>query len=357
MRIRRSLLRLAGGVAVLAATLLLPPVRLRAVALPVMFEALGREVPHPFAPEVEPLDTTLDGIPGRLYSPREGLPPIVIVPGAAPAGIEDPRVNLVARALSRAGREVFIPQLELYREHFTESDFDTIARAIVTLSGRARPSQPVTVLGISYGGSFALVAAADPRVDEKISRIAVLGSYFDLVGLVQAVTTGVSQVEGRTIPWDAHPLAREILYARATELAPEPDRMQLIDALGGKGDPGALSPEVRALYDLLTNRDPSRTFRLAEGLGSEARRFLDRFSPATVARQIDVPVLAMHSTDDPVVPFGELTRLARGMPEAQTVAVSLFRHVDFDASSLRQWFEVLPDLWRLWHFSTWILTV
>jgi len=354
VRIRKPLLRAAGGAAVLTALLLLPPIRTRALALPVVFEALGRDFPRPFAPEVRADDSGLDGISGRLYTPGKGAAPILLVPGAAPAGVTDSRANLVARALARAGREVFIPDLDLYRERFTENDLKTIARAVVALSERS--DQRVTVLGVSYGGSFALVAASDPIVENRIARIAVLGSYFDLVGLIQAITTGVSMVGGEEIPWEGHSLAREILYARATELAPETERSLLIDALAEKHDPEELSPETQSIYELLVNDDPGRSFLLAERLGPDAQQFLARFSPASAAGDINVPVLAMHSTDDPVVPYGELIRLGNAMSEAETLTVSLFQHVDFDAHAVSDWLDVLPDLRKLWYFATWSLS-
>ena len=333
--------------------LALPPLaRNRISAASTVLEALGVPFPRPFAPDVEPETAEVGGVMGRLYT-SGNHPAILVVPGATPAGVTDSRVNAVARGLARAGRTVFIPELDLYREQFTKADLERIVQAVGGLaewSGR-----PVTVLGFSYGGSFALVAAADPRMEGRLARVATLGAYYDLEGVIQAVTTGGSIVDDRFIPWDAHPIAEAVLAARTAELLPEEERDPLLAALDGKLDPEDLAPDARALYDLLVNDDPTLTAELAGRLPSPLRALIEGFSPSQVADQIAVPVLAVHSTDDPVVHYAELLRLREGMPEADTRTVELFRHVDFDPRSPSGWLSLAPDLWKVWHLTTWVL--
>lgn len=330
----------------------LPAIRSRVKATAVVLDSFGVSVPRFLVADVEVSDTEVNGVPGRLYSPPRPSPAILLVPGATPAGVEDARVHAVASAMAGSGRRVFVPELELYQERFDEVDLDRIVKAA---SGLATDSgEPVSITGFSYGGSFALVAVADPRLDGKVARVSVLGAYFDLVGVVQAITTGVSLVEGALYRWDPHPAARQVLYGRAAELAPTEEQDALLDALGGEADAGGLSPSSRALYDLLSNRHPARSFPLAQDLSVEATGLLERFSPSTVADRITVPVLAMHSVDDPLVPYGELWRLAHGLPEARIQTVSLFSHVDFDPTSLRDWMAALPDLWRVVGFAAFV---
>jgi pimeloyl-ACP methyl ester carboxylesterase len=210
------------------------------------------------------------------------------------------------------------------------------------------------LLGVSYGGSFGLVAATDPRLRDRLSLVATFGAYFDLVGVIQAVTTGVSLVGGARIPWDGAPTARAILEHGIVGLLPEDARPGLRAALD-RGDPSGLPPEGRAVFDLLGNRDPGRTRTLAEALPPELRGVLERFSPATVAAGLEVPVLAMHSTDDPAVPYGELLRLRRALPEAWVVTVSSFRHVDPSRSAPGGWPALVSDAWGAWGFTSRLL--
>lgn len=353
-----SRLRSARWASLLALGLILfalsPPVRLRAKAAATMFEAVGRWVPRPFAHEPQPVASKMGGVAGRLFPGRPGDGGVLLVPGAAPAGIEDPRTNSLATALARSGRAVFVPDLELYEERFEVED---IERLVISLVGLAEiTGRPVVAVGVSYGGSFALIAAADPRVDGHLSRVATFGAYFDLVGVIQAITTGASLVGDRVITWEAHPMARDFLYARTTlQLVPITEQSLFLDALAGKVDSSHLSPSSRAFFELLVNQDPQLTFQLAEALAPEYLVFLETFSPSAVADQIKVPVRALHSTDDPIVPYAELVRLGESMPDVDTTLVSIFEHVDFDPSSPGDWLAASPDLLRLWSFITWVL--
>ena len=102
---------------------LLPVVRNRISATATLLEALGTSVPRPIAAHVKPETAEVGGVMGRLYTSGD-YPPVLVVPGATPQGVDDARVNDLARALARAGRTVFIPELDLYREQFTKADRD-----------------------------------------------------------------------------------------------------------------------------------------------------------------------------------------------------------------------------------------
>jgi pimeloyl-ACP methyl ester carboxylesterase len=330
---------------------LLPPVQAPAKALAVVVEAIGLEVPRVFSPPVARVEIALDGVTGDLYYPGERAPAIVLVPGAVEGGKDDPRVVRVARAIARAERAVFVLDLELAERRFVESDIDRIVRAARALDEHPLVNGPVSILGFSFGGSFGLIAAADPALDGRLAQVAVFGAYFDLVGMIQAVTTGVSLVDGRRIPWEPHPLAAEILEDVALRLVPPAGREQFAAALDGSVGPDELAPPLRSLYELLRNEDPGRTFRLAARLPDQALESLERFSPSSVAADITAPVIAMHSVDDPAVPYGEALRLVRGLPGTSLSSVSLFRHVDFEPRSPGDWTRAAGDLWSVWRFA------
>jgi fermentation-respiration switch protein FrsA (DUF1100 family) len=336
---------------VMAGLGMLPPVQARAKALGVLVEAIGFNVPRPFAAPVARVEVSLDGVAGDLYYPGEPAPAIVLIPGAVEEGMDDPRVVRTARALARAERAVFVVDLELAERRFVEEDIDRIVRAARALGSHPLMNGSVSILGFSFGGSFGLIAAADPRLDGRLEDVAVFGAYFDLVGMIQAVTTGVSLVDGRRVPWEPHPLAAEILEDVALRLVPAEGRDALAAALGGSLAPDRLPPPLRSVYELLRNDDPERTFELAASLPGEARAALERFSPASVADDINAPVIAMHSIDDPAVPYGEALRLVQGLPGTSLTSVSLFRHVDFEPRSVGDWTRATGDLWSVWRFT------
>jgi pimeloyl-ACP methyl ester carboxylesterase len=351
----RARRKLEIGVAVLALTgvvaALLPPVQARGKAIAVLADALGASFPRPFAADVSRAEVNLSGVEGDLYDPGVRAPAVILIPGAAEKGRDDPRVIRLARAIARAERVVFVPELVLYEQRLEETDIDAIVAAGQTLG---RDYGSVALLGISYGGSLGLLAAADEGLD-GLELVATFGAYFDLTGVIQAVTTGVSLVGDERIPYEAEPRAEEILFDIAIDLAPERAQPFLRDALNGDVPPGRLPEPALAVYRFLSNKDPERTFPLANELPERMRDLLERFSPSTVAEEIDAPVVAMHSRDDPAVPYGEAVRLERGLDDVRLATVTIFKHVDLNEGEV-EWRSALGDMVDAWRFTSWILS-
>lgn len=335
---------------VLAASSLLPSARTRFKAAGVLAEALGMSPPRPFAPPLEISSIGFGDSRGDLYSPRDGAPGIVLIPGAALLGKNDPRVVRLAIALSRADRTVFVPQLSLAERRLAAADITRLRHAARGL--RDHTDTRVVLLGFSYGGSFGLLAAADPSTADALERVAVFGAYFDLVGVLQAATTGVSIVEGERFTWEPDPAVGELVGGYGLRLV-TPDRRRALKAALEKRSGEGLEDEARAVFDLLTNDRPELTADLVRRLPQPSRRLIERFSPAAASDRIRTPVLAMHSQGDPAVPFAEILRLERQLPEAKVVKISSFRHVDFGGvRALR----ATVDLLQVWRFASLVLS-
>jgi pimeloyl-ACP methyl ester carboxylesterase len=349
---RRRRRRLLGVAAVVTALGALPPLQARGKAAAVLAEAVGAPFPRPFAAEVIRREVTLDGVTGDLYDAGPLSAPILLLPGAAPQGRHDPRVQKVSRALARAERTVFVPDLELSKTTFDRVDIDRIVRSVTALEARP-PRRKVVVLGFSYGGAFALIAAADERARERIEVVATFGTYFDLVGVLQAATTGVSTVGGQARTWQAHPKAREVVREVVVRMVEPAEADSLEEVFAGTRDASSLSDSARSAYDLATNTDPGRTAPLAAGLDARARGLLADFSPSTMAARITVPVVALHSEDDPLVPYAELLRLRAALPGAQTMTVQSIKHVDLQAGGSRT--ALVRDVVTAWRFTSAIL--
>lgn len=342
-----AVLALAGVVAAL-----LPPVQARFKAVAVLADALGASFPRPFAADVTRTEVNLSGVEGDLYDPGLRAPAVILIPGAAERGRDDPRVVRLARAVARAERVVFVPELVLYERRLEEGDIDAIVAAAQDLG---RDYGSISLLGISYGGSLGLIAAAHEGLGGRLEQVATFGAYFDLVGVIQAVTTGVSLVSGDRVPYDAVPRAREILFEIAIELAPERVRPLLRDAVRGDIPPERLPEPARAVYRFLSNEDPERTFQLSDELPERMRDLLERFSPSSVAEDIDAPVVAMHSRDDPAVPYGEALRLERGLQDVRLATVTIFKHVDLNEGEI-DWRSAIGDMVDAWRFTSWFLS-
>lgn len=332
---------------------LLPNTQARAKALVVLAASLDRGVPRPFAPEVIRAELALAGVDGHLYAPEGALAGVLLVPGATPQGLDDPRIVQVAEALARSGRRVFLPELSLYERRFDEADIERLV-----LAGRALADEgdgTVVLAGFSYGGALTLIAAADPRLRDAVATVAVFGAYHDLVGVIQAAATGASVVGERRMGWDAHPRAEELLHAYAVDLAPAEQREALSVALDGVITPDGLDEAARAVYDLVTAEHPEEVRGLVEALSPQARATIAAFSPSAVAGDIPGPIVALHSIDDPAVPYAEALRLIRDRPDVELLTVALFDHVDLRPDGPGDLVEVLRDARRTWRFAARVL--
>ncbi len=334
--------------------MLAEPVRLRAVAATTVAEALDLPVVRPAAAEVTRERTDLDGVEGDLYEVGPDAPAVVLIPGAAPRGIEDPRIVQLAEAIARAGRTVFVPQLEVYEETLVTADIDRLVAATRALSDE--PRGPAVLLGTSFGGSLGMLAAADDRLEGRVALVASFGAYADLLGVLQAATTGHSLVGDQRIAWeDPHPDAEQIVRDQLADLLDPADRRQLRRLLDDTLAVADADGPARAAHALLTNEDPARTAALARRLPTEVRQRLAEVSPVTVADDLDAPVLAMHSVRDPAIPFGELRRLEEALPHARIITLERFDHVELDLQGPRDVLEALGDLRRTWRFATEVL--
>lgn len=342
-------------VALVLAVAFLGPFRARIEAAVVLADALDFPVVRPFAADVERQPTTVGGVEGDRYDPlpEPTRPPMVLVPGATPAGREDVRVVGLAEAMARSGMTVFVPELEVYRQDVVREDVEAIAAAAAALA--VEHDEPVVLFGTSFGGSLCLLAATDPRLDGRVRLVGSFGGYFDLLGVVQAATTGYSLVDDELIPWPADPLAEEIVPDRLIGLLDPALQAEVREVVESGLDPAAISEFGRAVIELLDNDDPTRTFSLARELPPDVLDRIAGVSPVTVAHELDIEVVAMHAVDDPVLPYGELLRLGKDLPDARLITVTSFEHVDFRDWSLGDTPGIVADLWRVLGFATALL--
>jgi pimeloyl-ACP methyl ester carboxylesterase len=326
------------------------PVGLRVVALVTVAEGLGLDVPRPFAPAVGQVPDVIGGVEVDRYAPSaDGVsstdPPIVLVPGAAPAGRDDERVVAIATALARASRTVVVPELEVYGEDLVPADIERL----VDVAGALSRDGPVVLAGLSFGGSLSLVAADDPRLADRVALVATFGAYADLAGVVQAVTTGVSLVGGEQIGWDPDPRAAEVVEEQLLGLLTGADREVVVAVLAGARDAASLRSELRAVYDLLEDDDPERTMAHVDAAPEAVRVRVAEVSPVRAAPDLAVPIVALHARDDPVIPYGELARLEVAYAQTEALTLATFDHVGLGDED-EGWWVTARDLWTTARF-------
>lgn len=254
---------------------------------------------------------------GRLWLPDRRAPVIILAAGITPRGVADPRLVRLAIALARTGRVVFAPQLAVAQQRLDPTDVERIGSAVLRLRDHPASDGHVTVLGFSFGGSYALVAAGDRAVARAVDRVAAFGAYADLSALIPAVRR----------------LDRDVLRRH----------------LEAASSAGLTHEEQRALSAvLLEGADP-------ETLPDSLRQRFAGLSPAS-GPMVDCPVSLIHAVDDPVIPHREMASLAEVLPHARTYSVRLFTHVDFRPTP-RRIGRAGRDLASLWRFARDALTV
>ncbi|MEE8189253.1 MAG: hypothetical protein V3T80_08610 [Kiloniellales bacterium] len=304
-------------------------------------------------------------VEGRAYAAdlyRPGEPAkaaLVLVPGAAERGKDDPRLVAFAMTLARARFSVLVPDIEsLRRLTVGPEDVTAIADAVRHLAGRpGDPGQPsVGLVAISYAAGPAILAALEDKARDKLRFILAIGGYYDIGAVVTFFTTGKYR-DGPQAPWRYRtPNAYgKWVFVRANVPRIEDARDRVLLAsmaerklrdLGAEiGDLTAkLGPEGRPLHALLTNRDPEAVPGLIAKLPPKVRRDLAALDlKGRDLSGLRAELFLIHGRDDAIIPYTESAALAAALPEGQTTLrlVDNLSHVDLGPGG---WLDGL----RLW---------
>lgn len=336
-------------VATASLTVLLPPVRTRLLAAATVARALGLSVPSPGVSITVRAVTLAPGVRGDVYQPPGRHQAIVLVYGGTPLGLRDPRVIRLARALALAGRTVYVPELEIRHRLLDPVDVQRIVDAVTALPRQPGVRGRVGLFGFSVGGSYALVAAADPTIARKIAFVATFGAFYDATDVISGITTNATLVNGRIVPWHPDPRAAGALAGFLEEFVPPGQQPALRAALAG-GPVADLPPAARSVYAVLTNRNPRRVAELVARLPPALRTLLAELSPRQHITGVHAPAAIMQSTDDPAVPPGQARQLAAAL-HAPRYEVHAFNHV-----TARSFWAALPDLWTVVRFASWVFS-
>ena len=276
-----------------------------------------------------------------VYRNPDGKPraAVVLFLGANAAGRDDPDVVNLGNALARAGYVTMFhwsPSMAL-QANIEPAETGNLVWAFQYLSEREYVDPERTGLGgFCVGASFALVAAADPRIQDQVYFVNAFGPYFDAETLLLQAASRSVVYDGERTPWEPDSLTMRVL---ANELIETLDDPADIDALTRRymnnqaltpAELDALSPQARTVAGLLDGVTPEDAASLYASLPGDFRRDLTAISPSAHVDDIRARLLILHDRHDRLVPAAKSRRLLAATEERGDVRyteVLAFEHV------------------------------
>ena len=343
-------------------------VNLRAMSVLLRFsdpQAKGfsvRFAQHPVREEAGSAETAWGPLNYKLYIPQDvSHPPgIVIAPGVHHLGLEHPGLIALARALAGAGVAVMTTELrDLADYHITPRAVEIIGLSARTLSTRLG-QEKVGVIGLSFAGGLALLAACKPEYAGHIGFVLAIGAHDDLARVSRFFATNtIEEPDGKTVPFEAHEYGVLILaYSHLEDffspedipVAREALRLWLWEQPEATKKAKQMSAAGQAEWDLLLHhRDQLRQKFLDEiKLHSDE---MEPVSPHGHMGNFTVPVFVLHGAGDTVIPASESLWLAHDIPadklEAILVSPALIHVKMEDTVTLRQKWDLVHFLARV----------
>lgn len=327
--------------------------------------------PLPVVSHDEEAPTRHGAVPVRIYEPDVRNPPTVVVfPGVHGGGVEAPRLTRLCGRLSASGlRVVCVPLPDLRRFVITSRSTDVIEDVTTWISHASAlaPDGRVTLVGVSFAGGLAIVAAGRDTLRGRLTAVVSIGGHGDLRRTLDFLTTGVMPDGTRRVPHD-YPLAI-VALSLAPRLVPTEQvpvlengirtflNASLDDGTGfAHGIPviAALKDEVAGLPEPARGLLQAIVERDVTTIGAAVAPYVGELAdnPAlspSLSPLPAVPVFLLHGDSDNVIPSSETPLLAadletRGGGPVRWLLTPLVTHAHLGTNAPP------ADLWRLVRF-------
>lgn len=327
---------------------------------------LRRFVSEPIQVRELELPLRSGAVRARLYTPARHpkAPALVVLHGVHHLGMNEPRLVTFASALAACGVQVLTPELPDIKDyHVGANSIATIGESAEWMA-RAQGGRSVGVMGLSFSGGLALLAAADPQFRPSIRFVVAVGSQDEMARVSEYYRTGEDErPNGREEMLPPHEYGALVLeYEHLDEFVPAGDLSALRavlrahlyeDAEGEKTAWQRLTPkQTDEAKALLNPALPATRDALAR---AEARHIQDMagVSPHGHLAQITTPVYLLHGEGDNIIPSAETEWMEAELP-SETLKAALISpvlsHLNLDGAG-----PSALDHVRLVHFFALIL--
>jgi pimeloyl-ACP methyl ester carboxylesterase len=291
-------------------------------------------------------------VPAKLYTPvgveRPGT--MVVLHGVHYLGIDEPRLIAFSTAIAESGVQVLTPLLaELADYRISPATVEIIGSAAGYLHQRTgrRPG----VLGLSFAGGLALIAATDDRYRRDIDFVVAVGAHHDLERVAAFFATGEARrPDGTTLhmaPNNYGPMVlvfsspEDFFTGRDVEIARHALKTLLQTESIETARPltTAMSAAGKQVMEKVFAAD--RGALRSQLLSSIARHRnqMAQASPNGRLGRLQVPVLLIHGSGDDVIPPSETGWLAIEAPVAvvkEVLVTPLLSHVNLETQPTLQ---------------------
>jgi pimeloyl-ACP methyl ester carboxylesterase len=300
-------------------------------------------------------------IVARFYYPvgYDKAPAVIVLHGVHHLGIEEPRLVAFAKALSSHGFQAITPELnDLADYRVTLETIQTIGECAHFV--RQSSGKPATIIGLSFAGGLALMAAAEPQWRDDIGLIVAVGGYDDLQRVLEYYATNlITDPSGKVTKLPAHeygPLicvydypgeffsARDVAAARTTL------RYLLWE------DRNRAQTEAKQLTSQGEQRMEALFQHHIDGLSPVLLRGIRKYhdqlaaiSPHGHLAGLQAAIYLLHGAADNIVPASETEWLERDVPSRSlrmALISPVLSHLDLDRS------PTLADKLKLVHFMS-----
>jgi pimeloyl-ACP methyl ester carboxylesterase len=365
---------LATGFAVSAA-LAWPAIRSHAEAFTVLRQVSGQPVPWlaraAVIRKVSVQDVTVSlsqgNVRGRLYLPEKmpDAPTLMVLHGVHHLGIDEPRLESFAAAMASCGIRVLTPELPGIKDYHVDRD----SVRVIGESARwfaSKTGGPVAVMGLSFSGGLALVAAGDPAYSPNLRMVFAVGSQDAMEHVSEYYMTGrTARPDGTVEELPAHeygPLVLEYEHLGNYVPAADLDAVRTVLREHLYEDKQAETSAMRRLtarqraetLELMDARSEKTRLRLAAA-NERYRREMQQLSPHGTLRTVTAPVFLLHGAADNIIPSSETLWMASELPEPTLRAMLIspvLSHLDMDGAQPR-----FADQMRLLHFFASVMQV
>jgi len=327
---------------------------------------ISKIVSEPITVSELQIPTNAAPLRSRIYIPKNhpNAPVIIVLHGVHHLGIDEPRLIAFASAMASCGLRVLTPELPDIKDyHVGANSIASIGYAAQWMSYATR-HHPVPIMGLSFSGGLALLAAADPNFQPDIKFVVAIGSQDEMSRVATYYRTGEDpRPTGPNELLPPHEYGALVLeYQNLQDFVPQSDVQALQAVL--RAHLYEDGPAERAAIAALNPQQLAESKQLLDTTSAATRTALQHaetlhiedmagVSPHGHLKTLTTPVYLLHGAGDNIIPAAETEWMAAELPTTtlQSELISpVLSHINLDGAN-----PSALDQYRLVHFFALIL--